>query len=67
VQRPENWVEHRVPDGQEEQAGPFLYMEVPGRFPTEIKKMYLSKDEKKNPSNSFFPYYNFEPECTSWV
>lgn len=41
TQRPELVVEHRVPEGQAEQAWPFLYMDLPGIFPTKRNDKWL--------------------------
>ncbi len=37
-------MEHRVPDGHAEQAGPFLYMALPAKFPAEIEEFKTFKE-----------------------
>jgi hypothetical protein len=44
AQRPEVVVEHRVPAGHAEQAGPFLYMACPAKFPAEIEEFETFKE-----------------------
>ncbi len=38
-------MEHRVPDGHVEQAGPFLYMARPAKFPAEIEEFETFKEQ----------------------
>ncbi len=37
-------MEHRVPAGHAEQAGPFLYMACPAKFPAEIEEFETFKE-----------------------
>ena len=38
-------MEHRVPAGHAEQAGPFLYMALPAKFPAEIEEFETFKGQ----------------------